>query len=449
VTQRPGRRSPLLLGRRLAATTSSQPIGFIHTKPPVIDKSQDFVTYEGESHLLCIGRTGAGKTAQAVCNALTYEGSMIVFDSTGSIFEATARRRREMGQQVHAIDLRDRDRGGDASLNPLDLAARSGSEQAVIARSLAAHVVARPGTERDPFWLDWAETMVAGGIGYAMGLDAAKQNMTTVFDLYNNDDVTYQIALLLDDKKLALSRSTRAAFTGLLQLPERETRPSVVGSTQAVLRLWDSELIRRITSTTSFDIDALINDADNHPMTLYVIVPSYREAYRPLLRLWLSGLLAALMQREYVPELKTLILSDETASFGRVDAFLTAATQARSFGVQLWTHFQNAAQLEIYGKDGAHTLVDNAGVLQLLGAANRRVAEEFAALVGGINAEEIIAMGPHEQVLVMDGKLHRLRRLRYFEEECFAGQYDATVQSRTGPAPVPMPPDVPPPRKRH
>jgi type IV secretory pathway TraG/TraD family ATPase VirD4 len=188
--------------------------------------------------------------------------------------------------------------------------------------------------------------------------------------------------------------------------------------------------IRRITSTTSFDIDALINDADNQPMTLYVIVPSYREAYRPLLRLWFSGLLAALMQREFVPHFKTLILSDETASFGRVDAFLTAATQSRSFGVQLWTHFQNAAQLEIYGKDGAHTLVDNAGVLQLLGAANRRVAQEFASLVGGIDAEAIMAMGPDEQLLLMDGKLQRLRRLRYFEEDCFKGQYDPTVQSR-------------------
>jgi type IV secretion system protein VirD4 len=391
--------------------------------------ADDLVTYDGESHLICIGKTGAGKTAQAICNVLSYLGSMIVFDSTGSIFEATARRRREMGQQVHVIDLRDKDRSGESSLNPLDLAARAGSEQAVIARSLAASIVARTGSERDSFWLDWAETMVAGGVSYALSLEGSKRNMSTVFDLFNGDDVSYQVVELLNGKH-TLSRAARAAFTGLLQLPERETRPSVIGSTQAVLRLWDSEMIRSLTSTTSFDLDALIERADEQPMTLYIIVPSYREAYRPLLRLWFNGLLAALMQRESVPKMKTLILSDETASFGRVDAFLTAATQSRSFGVQLWTHFQNAAQLEIYGKAGAHTLVDNAGVLQLLGAANRRAAQEFASLVGGIDAEEIMAMGPDEQLLLMDGQLQRLRRLRYFEEDCFKGQYDPTVQNR-------------------
>jgi type IV secretory pathway TraG/TraD family ATPase VirD4 len=109
---------------------------------------------------------------------------------------------------------------------------------------------------------------------------------------------------------------------------------------------------------------------------------------------------------------------------GELDAFLTAATQARAFGVQLWTHWQNAAQLEIYGKDGAHTLVDNTGVLQFLGAANRRAAQEFVSLVGGLDPDEVMAMGAQEQFLLMDGKLQRLRRLRHFEEERFRGQYD-------------------------
>lgn len=418
------RPSPLLLGRRLPPRRRA-PIGFVHPASSATT-SDELVTYSGESHLLCVGKTGAGKTCQAICNALSYEGSMVIFDSTGSIYEATARRRRELGQDVHTIDLRDREGGGDGCLNPIDLAMRSGRDRGVIARSFAAHVVARKGSERDAFWLDWAETMVSGAISYAMELPRPQRNMNTIFDLFNDDDPIYKIALLLDDKALNLKRPARSAFCGLLQLPDRETRPSVMGSTQALLRLWDSDLIRRITGTTSFDLDALIHDSDEHPMTIYIIVPAYRsEAYRPILRLWFGGLLMALMQRQKMPERRTLILSDETASFGRVEAFLTAATQARGFGIQLWTHWQNAAQLEVYGKDGAHTLVDNAGVLQFLGAANRRAAQEYVSLVGGLDPDEVMAMGAQEQFLLMDGKLQRLRRLRYFEEECFRGQYDS------------------------
>jgi type IV secretion system protein VirD4 len=405
-------------------------MGFVPATAIPADATDDLVTYTGESHLLCIGKTGAGKTSQAICNVLAYEGPVIIFDSTGSIYEATARRRREMGQEVHAIDLRDREDGGQGCLNPLELATRSGRDPGIIARSFAAHIVSRSGSERDAFWVDWAETMITGGICYALGLPAPERNMNTVFDLFNAEDTVYNIAKLCDDKELKLHRSARAAFTGLLQLPERETMPSVIGSTKAVLRLWDSDLIRRVTGSTSFDIDALIHDSDRQPMTIYIIVPAYRaEGYRPLLRLWFGGLLMALMQRLELPERRTLLLSDETASFGRVDAFLTAATQARAFGVQLWTHWQNASQLEVYGKDGAHTLVDNAGVLQFLGAPNRRAAQEFVSLVGGIDADEIMAMGSHEQLLLMDGTPQRLRRLRYFEEERFAGQYDSVMKA--------------------
>jgi type IV secretion system protein VirD4 len=424
--------SPLLLGRRLLGAQRT-PMGFVPATNAPVAVADDLVTYSGESHLLCIGKTGAGKTSQAICNVLAYEGPMIIFDSTGSIYEATARRRREMGQEVHAIDLRDREDGGTGCLNPLELATYSGRDHAVIARSFAAHIVSRSGSERDAFWLDWAETMITAGISYALGLPAPQRNMNSVFDLFNNDDTIYNIAKLMDDKELVLHRSARAAFSGLLALPERETMPSVIGSTQAVLRLWDSDLIRRVTGSTSFDIDALIHDSDRHPMTLYIIVPSYRaEGYRPLLRLWFGGLLMALMQRLTLPERRTLLLSDETASFGRVDAFLTAATQARAFGVQLWTHWQNASQLEVYGKDGAHTLVDNAGVLQFLGAPNRRAAQEFVSLVGGIDADEILAMGSHEQLVLLDGTPQRLRRLRYFEEACFAGQYDSVMTAPSG-----------------
>jgi type IV secretion system protein VirD4 len=416
--------SPLLLGRTLPSA-SRRPIGFVQEESVTQADSDDLVTYDGESHLLCIGKTGAGKTAQAICNALSYEGSMIVFDSTGAIYDATARRRREMGQEVHAIDLRDRRHADQGSLNPLDLIMRGDKDVAFVARSFASHIVDRTGQEREAFWLDWAETMVAGGVAFALGRGPSERNMGTVFDLFNSDDVPYELAVLLDNEGSKMSRTTRSAFCGLTQLSERETRPSVIGSTQAVLRLWDSDFVRQVTNTTSFDLAALINDSDNHPMTLFVIVPSYRvQAYRPLLRLWFGGLLSALMQREQLPKLKTLLLADETASFGKVEAFLTAATQARGFGIQLWTHWQNAAQLEIYGRDGAHTLVDNAGVLQLLGAANRRAAQEFAQLVGGIDADTIMTMGPQEQLLFMDGKLQRLRRLRYFEEKQFAGQYD-------------------------
>ena len=46
------------------------------------------------------------------------------------------------------------------------------------------------------------------------------------------------------------------------------------------------------------------------------------------------------------------------------NAPLTAATLLRSWRLTLWTFWQNAAQLQIYGPH-ANTLVDKAGVIQI------------------------------------------------------------------------------------
>jgi type IV secretion system protein VirD4 len=144
-------------------------------------------------------------------------------------------------------------------------------------------------------------------------------------------------------------------------------------------------------------------------------VPPYRlTSCAPLLRLWISGLLSALTRRTTQPANRTLLLCDEAGNLGRMDAFLTASTLLRASGLTLWSFWQNTAQLDLYGTQ-ARTILDNAGVVQLFGARNRRAAQDFAALVGGVDPELLLIEG---------GKPRFARRLRYFEDAMFTGLYD-------------------------
>jgi len=241
----------------------------------------------------------------------------------------------------------------------------------------------------------------------------------TLFDLYNSEDVTYNIAGLLDAKDKVKDRSARAAFSSLLQLPDRETRPCVIGSVQTHLRLFDSDLIRGLTDKTTIDLDALIA---GEPMSLYIKIPLMRlQAYRPLLRLWLSGLINAFSQRETVPKERTLMLCDEVGNFGRIESLLTVATLMRSWGLTLWTFWQTATQLQIYGAQ-ANTLVDNAGVVQVFGARNYRMAQDLANLIGGISADEILRLPRDGQVLLVEGTLKRSSQVRYYDDKAFAAK---------------------------
>jgi type IV secretion system protein VirD4 len=201
-----------------------------------------------------------------------------------------------------------------------------------------------------------------------------------------------------------------------LQLSDHATRPSVLGSVQTHLRLFDSELARRVTDTSSFDVESFVAGT---PMSLYVIVPPFRlVAYRPILRLWISGLILAATHRATPPKERTLMLCDEIGNLGRIDAFLTAATLLRSWGVTLWTFWQNLAQLQVYGAQ-ANTLIDNAGVVQVFGARNLRAAQEIANIVGGMSGEQILNLPPDEQMLLIEGKLMRCKQARYYNDELF------------------------------
>jgi type IV secretion system protein VirD4 len=137
-----------------------------------------------------------------------------------------------------------------------------------------------------------------------------------------------------------------------------------------------------------------------------------------LLRAWISGLILAMTQRKTPPKERTLMLCDEIGNLGRIDAFLTAVTLMRSWGLTLWSFWQNVSQLQIYGAQ-ANTLVDNAGVVQVFGARNKRMAQDFANLVGGTTAEEIMNMPPEQQVLLIESKIMRCRQVRYYNDKIF------------------------------
>jgi type IV secretion system protein VirD4 len=408
----------LILGR---TSTAARDFGFAGRAR---GQAGELIIYSGDGHVATFAPTGTGKTVgPVICNALNHPGQLIVLDMKGEVHAKTADARRAMGQQVHVIDLRD-DTESKGSLNPLQLLTLSGSDPAAIGRTLAAQIVERGAGERDRFWSDTSETMIAGTASWLLAdCEPEKRRISELFDIFTHEDVPYHLAVQLDQKKVN-NRAARAAFVSFLNMPERETRPSVLASVQTHLRLFDSDLVRRVTDTTSLDLDALIA---GEPLSLYLIVPPIRlNAYRPLLRLWLTGLIMLLTQRKQIPRERTLMLVDEAGNLGQIDALLTAATLLRSWGLTLWLFFQSADQLKIYGEH-ANTLVDNAGIVQTFGARNHRMAQDLANLIGGISAQEILNLPKDEQILLIEGKLTRCRQARYYDDPLFARSVPASL----------------------
>ena len=258
--------------------------------------------------------------------------------------------------------------------------------------------------------------MITGGVVWLIAdRPAEERRLSALFDLYTSDDPVYSIACLMDKK--VQNRAAKSAFASFLQLPTENTRPSVLGTTQTYLRLFDSDLVRRLTDTTSIDIDALIAGA---PLSLYIIVPPLRlTAYRPILRMWLSGLILALTQRKTPPSERTLMLCDEIGNLGKsipssrrhVYALVGADIMV------VLAKCRPAADLRRASEHPCGQRRRGPGLRR----RNQSMAQDIASLIGGISADEILRMPADEQILLVEGKTMRCKQIRHYNDKQLFG----------------------------
>src|SRR5262245_12087328 len=97
----------LLVGWSLESRSPRRALGFTYGDPLKTPATGflDPILLTGEGHLMTIAPTGAGKGTGCIVPALLrYPGPVIVVDPKGENAAITARRRRDLGQQVVVID---------------------------------------------------------------------------------------------------------------------------------------------------------------------------------------------------------------------------------------------------------------------------------------------------------------------------------------------------------
>ena len=415
--------SRLLLGRSRPAPQRGAAVGFAApVAPPPQNRT---LSYAGEGHLLTIAPTGAGKGRSAIIpNLLTYPGPIFCIDPKGENVQVTARRRRDLGQQVVVLDpYRTVTDHGD-SLNPYDLFALPGSEIDGDSEMLVDLVTGGDLTlGKDPFWDLTAGGLLTGLIGYAAELDDPnKRHLGTALDLLHHDDIDYHLAVLLDNHKFK-TPLIRQEIAGYLSHEGDRCRPSVRSTAQAKVKTLCGAAAQRSLQASTFDLQAVLR---GDPLTIYLVLPPEKlHSHRAILRLWLGVLLTTVMRRQHRTPQKTLFILDECAQLGTMPLLRQALTLLRGYGVQVWTFWQDLSQLkQLYPQDWP-TIVNNSAVTQVFGMTNHLMAAECAALLG-VRSEALLGLSPAEQMVHRARRgVTTARRLDYLRNRRFAGRFDA------------------------
>jgi type IV secretion system protein VirD4 len=412
-----------MAGIQLGYETQREP-GFGFPDGHIPSKQNTPIFFDGDGPICLIAPTGAGKGRDfLIPTILSYDGPLLVTDLKGELASVCARRRREMGYEVAVLDPFKIAQFESARLNPFDLFTLPGAMLESEAEMMASQLGEEHFIEKDRFWNDQANSLIAGLIvAIQTTEEPIDRNFVTLKDYLFADDVVYNLATLLDNKGKAMPKFAYGAIAAFLQAADQNTRPSILSTAQNYMRALCSEAVELCLKDSTIKLADVI---EGKPLDIFICIPPEKiKSHKSLVRFWVGTLLTAIMRRTEIPAKQTLLVADEAAQLGEFDLVLTACTLLRGYGLRLITAWQDVAQIRSRYKADYATILNNAEALISFGQSHYGAAKEYADLFG-IDTAELLKMGMDRAALSIRGEGTRvIQRLNYLKDERFAGLAD-------------------------
>ncbi len=299
----------------------------------------EILRFNDDGHLLTLAPTRSGKGVSAVIpNLLDYPGSVFVVDVKPENAAVSARRRREMGQDVRILDPFGAAGGWDA-FNPLDLIDVSSADAIDDARMIADMMVAIDEGAENVHWNETARAFLAG-LALHVKVNAAPEDrhllhlrkLATLRRGTPRSPGAFEELLnrMLDSRAVGGLIARSAAV--LLQKPFKE-RGSVISALHRHTEFLDSPHLRRALGHSTFDL----GDLKRRRVSLFICLPSDRlSEYHRWVRLMVGCTLRSLMRTRGRPQRRVLLLLDEFQNLGRLAPVERDISLAGGFGVQFW-----------------------------------------------------------------------------------------------------------------
>jgi type IV secretion system protein VirD4 len=408
--------------------------GFASAAPP--GRAEQPITYGGDGHLLTVAPTRSGKGRGAlVPNLLRYPGPVLVFDPKGELYRVTARRRREMGHRVVRLDpCQVLGPDGD-TLNPLDVLTLANADLETDAQTVADWLSQGNRGLKEPFWDLQGSALHSALIAHiAASSPAVERHLDSVRKLLMNDDVVYNLAVLLDKQGEGMNRMAHDEIASFLATAD-VTRSGILATALAYIKPFLSPRMAAALAASTFDLNDVVTGA---PLSVYMVLPPDKvKSHKALLKMWVGTFLKALTSRKHVPPLRTLLLLDECAQLENFPALETAITLCAGYGLQCWTFWQDLSQLKTWYPTSWETLLNNCAVLQTFGIRNRHMATQWGDYLEH-GSEALLALPPERQVVHVDGQGEFCcRRPDYLNDAVFAGLFDVNPFYTAPPAAKP------------
>ncbi len=335
-----------------AMTACRQFLSTLRSKP------QQLLVKLNALHVAAFSPTGGGKgTSLVIPFLLTCPDSTVVVDFKGELARLTAARRRAMGHRVVILDPYMQVTQTPDTLNPLDGIDKDSPLAIDDCRDMANALVIRTGEEKDPHWVDSAETWISAMLAVvAYYGEKGDRSLQTVRTLLSNPAKMDAIIRLMCESPDAWSGMLTRMGYQLTRFKDNELASSLT-TVSRFLKFLDTIAVAENTKDSTFDPADLVK----RKTTVYLVLPpQHVRAQQALLRLWVGSMLRAVVKGGLQEKKLVHVVLDEAATLGHMDAIDDAVDKYRGYGVRLQFYYQSIGQLRKCFPDGQEqTLLSN------------------------------------------------------------------------------------------
>lgn len=337
-------------------------------------------------HMLTIAMTRSGKgIAVIITNLLLWRGSTILVDVKGANAIVTARRRREMGQDVHIIDPFSITGEDSASINILSMFDPSSLTIREELLSLAEALVIRDEKE-ESHWVDGAKTVIAGLLAHLItSLKYKNPNLMMLRDMISmlpEKQAELWAEMSLNDGAGKLARD---AAIRIIRGIATDEISNILSNVDKHTEWLNSEAIASVLKKTSFNF----SDLKEKPTTIYLVLPPNQlVTHSRFLRLFINLTLSQISNggKSKVP---ILMILDEFLALGKMTEVEKAFPLMAGFNLIMWPFLQSLEGLKkLYGTNGADTFLSNSRAIQVFGVDGGATKEFVSQHIGQIALKE-------------------------------------------------------------
>lgn len=339
---------------------------------------------DGYQHILLFAPTGSGKGVGFVIpNLLFWRDSVIVHDIKLENYELTSGwRKTQLKQKVFLWNPADPD-GVSHCYNPMDWISKKPGQMVDDVQKICNFLL-----PEQEFWQNEARALLTGIMLYLVVAEDKPCTLGEVVRTLRNDDVVYNLAVVLDTMGKKIHPVSYMNIASYLQKPDKE-RGSVTSTANSSLELWANPLIDTTTATSDFNLHKMKIE----PHTLYIgLTPDNITRLKPLMSMFYQQVAAFFTAHTPRPEEKygVLMLMDEFPTLGKMEQFLAGIAYFRGYRVRLFLIIQDTEQLKgIYEENGMNSFLSNSTYRITFAANNMETANLISQLLGNKTATQI------------------------------------------------------------